>query len=843
MKRRLKQSLGILLSVLMTATMIPILPVAAASNPFKDVQDSDWFFDPVIWAVANEITQGTSSTTFSPSEGCTRGQVVTFLWRFAGQPTVDDSSIFTDVTENEYYADAVSWAVQNEITQGVGNNRFNPNATCTRGQIVTFLWRYVDKPFTTTNSGFSDVKSSQYYAKPITWAVQNGITQGVGDNKFAPDDTCTRGQIVTFLYRAKDLITGSNLSDEEIEQEIETVTDLNQGLADIDSAFSITDNAQETADRADAVMEEMLDYCNRQKEAGAIVDYKQDGCLIIIQLNVGKFVYEFQPFPELQGGGYGTSALYSNDRETGLAVLSEKAQLLSDSSGQSRIITLEPFNSSFNTDIFDSAAQAIENSGLGYVFTDNMNSGEVSAEFVKHLSDYKVIIWNGHGSYSETDDVHSILGLGEICSKYNYEFYVDDLRNDRIVWFGDAETREEADEKKVHYGVTTKFFDYYYDASSFTGSLIFLGACCTAADDYLAQTFIDKGAEAVFGYSTLVHPDYNQAMFKTIFEQLIIKDDEGKTRTVKQALETAKEKNGERDPNLVTLKQWFMDRFSTVPWTKLYKEQAELILKEKDSVSYRLSDYGGTGEEQNQSGTVGLGSVNIGDYVTFGHYEQDNNLDNGKEAIEWKVLDKENGRALLLSKYGLDCKPYNDTNTYVTWETCTLRNWLNSDFLNEAFSTSEKIAIPTVTLSNPNNLTYGTEGGNRTNDRVFLLNLQEMQHYFNLSDTWTDYDGVIRDVTKDTTFYIGGSKDAITSTTTYAYWAGDNGSNPLNHDAEGKLACHWWLRSSGHQGKNAADVVNYKAANVDRYGSVRSFGEIVTSDIVVRPALWVNLAS
>ena len=194
-----RKVLSLLMCVLLLGTMTPT--GVFAETAFTDVEESDWFADAVNWAVDNKITQGTSSTTFSPNDSCTRGQVVTFLWRSAGEPTVDTDSSFSDVEENAYYADAVTWAVQNEITQGVGNNRFDPDATCTRGQIVTFLWRFKGEPDTSTDSGFSDVSPSQYYAAPVTWAVQNEITQGVGNNQFAPNNTCTRGQIVTFLYR------------------------------------------------------------------------------------------------------------------------------------------------------------------------------------------------------------------------------------------------------------------------------------------------------------------------------------------------------------------------------------------------------------------------------------------------------------------------------------------------------------------------------------------------------------------------------------------------------------------------------------------------------------------
>lgn len=173
----------------------------ATVSSFKDVRSTDYFFKAVAWAVENAITNGTSPTTFDPNDGCTRAQVVTFLWRAAGEPSPTSGNRFKDVPAKQYYTDAVAWAVEKNITNGVGNQYFDPNGTCTRAQIVTFLWRYKGSPSASTYSGFSDVPSSQYYASPVTWAVKNHITNGVGNNKFNPNATCTRGQVVTFLYR------------------------------------------------------------------------------------------------------------------------------------------------------------------------------------------------------------------------------------------------------------------------------------------------------------------------------------------------------------------------------------------------------------------------------------------------------------------------------------------------------------------------------------------------------------------------------------------------------------------------------------------------------------------
>ena len=171
--------------------------------PFTDVSFRNYYYNAVKWAVDKGITSGTSRYTFSPDVACTRAQVVTFLWRAAGSPApMLNKNPFTDVHTSDYYYDAVLWAVQNGITNGTSAKTFSPDATVTRAQVVTFLWRANGQP-TAGNSGFVDVCSNAYYAKAVDWAFANGITTGMDYGAFGPDTACTRAQIVTFLYRAR----------------------------------------------------------------------------------------------------------------------------------------------------------------------------------------------------------------------------------------------------------------------------------------------------------------------------------------------------------------------------------------------------------------------------------------------------------------------------------------------------------------------------------------------------------------------------------------------------------------------------------------------------------------
>ena len=170
-------------------------------NFFYDVPNGAYFYEAVKWAVDKGITNGLSDTMFGPYESCTRAQIVTFLWRAAGSPEPKTASSFTDVPANAYYAKAVAWAVENGITNGMTATMFAPDATCTRGQSVTFLYRAL-KGTASGSANFTDVKSDAFYADAINWAVANNVTNGTSNTTFSPNADCTRAEIVTFLYRA-----------------------------------------------------------------------------------------------------------------------------------------------------------------------------------------------------------------------------------------------------------------------------------------------------------------------------------------------------------------------------------------------------------------------------------------------------------------------------------------------------------------------------------------------------------------------------------------------------------------------------------------------------------------
>ena len=208
-----KKIISLLLALCVLCASLPTTAFAAGTvGKFKDVSATAYYAEAVQWAVNKGVTSGTTSTTFSPNQKCTRAEAMTFIWRAKGKPEpTTTENPFTDVTADKYYYKAVLWAVENKVTSGTSATTFSPNASCTRGQIVTFLWNAAGKP-AASGTTFGDVPSNQYYAAAVAWAVEKKITSGTSTTTFSPNDTCTRAQIVSFLYRE---------SGEKVELEIE----------------------------------------------------------------------------------------------------------------------------------------------------------------------------------------------------------------------------------------------------------------------------------------------------------------------------------------------------------------------------------------------------------------------------------------------------------------------------------------------------------------------------------------------------------------------------------------------------------------------------------------------
>jgi hypothetical protein len=195
----MKKHLFLFIALITLAAMILGINISAVQAPsLSDVASDAWYAEPVLWAMGNNITQGTGPSTFSPDNTCTTAQIITFLWRAAGKPEPSIANPYSDVYSGSYYEKAAIWAYENQLVDGT---TFNGEVPCTRLATVTYLWKLSDSPLTESSVAFDDISSDNTYAHAVSWAVNNEITKGTSTSTFSPYSTCTRSQIVTFLYR------------------------------------------------------------------------------------------------------------------------------------------------------------------------------------------------------------------------------------------------------------------------------------------------------------------------------------------------------------------------------------------------------------------------------------------------------------------------------------------------------------------------------------------------------------------------------------------------------------------------------------------------------------------
>ena len=197
-KRGKRQALPICAAVLAGL----LIPANAMAVNFEDVSAGRWYAEPITWAVEQGIASGTSKTTFSSNETCNKAQVLAFLWRGCGSPSVVRENPFTDISSDKYYYKAALWAYENGM---VGGGRFDPQAPCTRSMAVTYMWKTAGSPQAENAVPFADVKESADYAQAVAWAVDTGVTSGTSERSFSPEQTCTRAQVMAFLYRSRTL--------------------------------------------------------------------------------------------------------------------------------------------------------------------------------------------------------------------------------------------------------------------------------------------------------------------------------------------------------------------------------------------------------------------------------------------------------------------------------------------------------------------------------------------------------------------------------------------------------------------------------------------------------------
>ncbi|MFR5876870.1 MAG: hypothetical protein ACLUFN_10310 [Eubacterium sp.] len=326
----------------------------------------------------------------------------------------------------------------------------------------------------------------------------------------------------------------------------------------IDENFEPNEEDEKTAQKTTITKSELLEYLEDLKVQGKIKDYRENPhCIAIDLINGGTFMYTFDLSNELQA----SSSNSSSDN-------SVKQSL--DTATPLSVITAQPNNSSLSSTVFDDSATLIENANIGYKFVSNIDDLSVNLESLKTLSQYKVIIWDGHGGYDSVR--HSYFQIGETWTNETINNYKDDVSAGRLVPL-----------KDYTFAVTTAFFEENYEDDSFNDTLVYLGCCDGAMDSVLSDVLIKKGAEAVLAYNNAVYSSYNRNMCETIFNELVRQDDDtNSTKTAAEALETAKKQNGEKDPT--SKRAWFEANYKNNDY------RAELILTENDDNSFRLVD-------------------------------------------------------------------------------------------------------------------------------------------------------------------------------------------------------------------------------------------------------------
>lgn len=409
----MKKLLSIILCLGLLASMFVVEVSAEGINPFGDVKEKDYFYEPVLWAVANGITTGTSKTAFSPDNPCTRGQVVTFLWRAAGSPQPEQiDNPFTDVPENQYYYKAVLWAVENSITTGTTKTTFGPDQSCTRGQVVTFLWRAAGRPAPQkAENPFGDVPTGQYYYDAVLWAVEEGITTGTSKTAFSPDKPCTRGQIVTFIYRYM-------TSDEPLEIVFQP-EDYQMGSSMEDAEFFVTIKGGS----APFTYQWVVLYDNREVRADPVISTGR----------IHMFSYSFSDYDFDENRGIGAFCIITDSK--GATVETDFAEVL-QYVYKPMTITSQPADYQMEGSQEDvEFTVSVEGGRAPYVYhwfvvydneeivVDPIESDETSSTLRWNISDYDFDNYNGIGVYCKIVDGrgNSIESEFAVVQQYVYK--------------------------------------------------------------------------------------------------------------------------------------------------------------------------------------------------------------------------------------------------------------------------------------------------------------------------------------------------------------------------------------------------------------------------------------
>lgn len=493
--------------------------------PFKDVQSSHWAYEAIKYVYENKLFRGTSGTMFSPDEPMTRGMLVTVLYRAEGCP-FSPRMTYSDVSNDAYYSDAVSWATSKGIVSGYGKGIFGPNDSITREQIVTILYRYSGSPEETENyDNYSDSDDiSSWARKAISWG--NGtVIRGYGDNTLRPQNSATRVEVAWMLYNYRNYYDSDEGLDVKDVEQYFNVTNLIEDVADNYLNSDGYVGRDDVGDLSNAIISQVRRCMNE----GTISEYSVEDSCVWMQLASGiQYVYVF-PLAEVSSNG---------------------------STQSIQILTYEPFSQWWET-MRPSTKQgkngelATDDVGVdlnikfeNYYFNQNFDDQSVTLDSIQKFSDNQIILWDGHGGFDAHN--HSYLAIGERLNEreflLNPVYYVQNLKYTADYLSGRILCTSMDD----RLAVGSKFFEKYI--SSMNNSFVYLGACETAKDNTLANVFLNKGAVAVVGNSDTVLTDYTQAMQREICTRMMeVNPSTGRYYTLKEALDYAKTIHGQDD--------------------------------------------------------------------------------------------------------------------------------------------------------------------------------------------------------------------------------------------------------------------------------------------------------
>lgn len=513
----MKRLLSLFLSLALLLSCLVLPAGAAGQHPFRDVPAGHWAGDAVGYVYENNLMNGTGPTAFQPEGTLTRAMFVTILGRMDGvEASQYSGSRFSDVAPGQWYSPYVAWSFQNHIVNGTGGGLFSPDLAVTREEMATMIARYVDAQGLTLPqadrpaSPFTDQAAISSWAKEgVELMRQTGLLSGYGDGRFGPHQTATRAEAATIFMRLDKALTPAPPQETLYEQFVSG----EKALLQIEQTFLDSEGYVPRED-IPALLDAAAGYAQKAKAAGELLSYQQGESSVYLEFP-GNLGYLFVPYTKdtLQANTAAFTPTGSIVNKLGFSVREAEAWIDATHSG-------------YQYDAAEDSAEkvaALTPGASAAVFSGS----KVTIDRVKDMGRYQVILWEGHGAYSEK--THSCLVTDEVVTPLNLERYRDDLKAGNLV----MTSGNPVDLGAHFYCITPRFIDTYLD--DLDHALVFLGACSSGKDDALANAFLQKGADVVLGYTEETYIPY-EMLTRSFFFQFLCQEN----TTVKAALAATK---------------------------------------------------------------------------------------------------------------------------------------------------------------------------------------------------------------------------------------------------------------------------------------------------------------